>query len=35
VGALETRLRHLLGDPGLAYRAVREAVRLLAAARTT
>jgi hypothetical protein len=32
VGALETRLRHLLGDPGLAYRAVREAVSLLAAA---
>lgn len=26
VGALEARLRHLLGDPGLAYRAVREAV---------
>jgi hypothetical protein len=26
VGALEERLRHLLGDPGLAYRAVREAV---------
>jgi hypothetical protein len=26
VGALETRLRHLLGDPRLAYRAVREAV---------
>jgi hypothetical protein len=34
VGALETRLRHLLGDPGLAYRAVREAVRDLAAAET-
>jgi len=32
VGALESRLRHLLGDPGLAYRAVREAVRQLAAA---
>jgi hypothetical protein len=31
VGALEARLRHLLGDPGLAYRAVREAVRQLAA----
>ena len=26
VGALESHLRHLLGDPGLAYRAVREAV---------
>lgn len=26
VGALEARLRHLLGDPGLASRAVREAV---------
>jgi len=26
VGALEAHLRHLLGDPGLAYRAVREAV---------
>jgi hypothetical protein len=26
IGALETHLRHLLGDPGLAYRAVREAV---------
>ena len=32
VGTLETRLRHLLGDPGLAYRAVREAVHQLAAA---
>jgi hypothetical protein len=32
VGALEARLRHLLGDPGLAYRAVREAVSRLAAA---
>jgi hypothetical protein len=32
VGALETRLRHLLGDAGLAYRAVREAVAGLAAA---
>ncbi len=31
VGALEARLRHLLGDPGLAYRAVREAVSRLAA----
>ena len=30
VGALERRLRHLLGDPGLAYRAVREAVARLA-----
>jgi hypothetical protein len=29
VGALETHLRHLLGDPGLAYRAVREAVARL------
>jgi len=26
IGALETHLRHLLGDPGLAYRAVRQAV---------
>lgn len=26
VGALETHLRHLLGHPGLAMRAVREAV---------
>ncbi len=34
VGALETRLRHLLGDPGLAYRAVREAVSQLATAPT-
>ncbi len=34
VAALETRLRHLLGEPGLAYRAVREAVRLLGAATT-
>jgi hypothetical protein len=33
VGALEARLRHLLGDPGLAYRAVREAVGRLAAPR--
>ncbi|HKF75447.1 MAG TPA: DNA double-strand break repair nuclease NurA [Candidatus Dormibacteraeota bacterium] len=32
VGALEVRLRHLLGDPGLAYRAVREAVHQLATA---
>jgi hypothetical protein len=31
VGGLEARLRHLLGDPGLAYRAVREAVARLAA----
>ena len=30
VGALESRLRHLLGDPGLAYRAVRESVSDLA-----
>jgi hypothetical protein len=30
VGALESRLRHLLGEPGLAYRAVREAVGQLA-----
>jgi hypothetical protein len=30
VGALEARLRHLLGDPGLAHRAVREAVSHLA-----
>jgi hypothetical protein len=29
VGALESRLRHLLGDPGLAFRAVREAVHEL------
>jgi hypothetical protein len=29
VGALEGSLRHLLGDPGLAYRAVREAIRKL------
>lgn len=28
VGALETRLKHLLGDLGLAQRAVRESVRL-------
>jgi hypothetical protein len=33
VGALEARLRHLLGDPGLAYRAVREAVGRLAGPR--
>jgi len=26
IGALETHLRHLLGDPGMAFRAVREAV---------
>ena len=32
VGALEARLRHLLGDPGLAYRAVRAAVSRLAPA---
>lgn len=32
VGGLEARLRHLLGDPGLAYRAVREAVARLASA---
>jgi hypothetical protein len=29
VGALEARLRHLLGEPGLAYRAVREAIHKL------
>ena len=29
IGALETRLRHLLGDAGLAERAVRDAVLLL------
>jgi hypothetical protein len=29
VGALEARLKHMLGDPGLAQRAVREAVRLI------
>jgi hypothetical protein len=32
VGALEARLRHLLGDQGLAYRAVREAIHHLAVA---
>jgi hypothetical protein len=31
VGALERHLRHLLGDPGLARRAVRESVAALAA----
>jgi hypothetical protein len=31
VGALESHLRHLLGDRGLAYRAVREAVMALTA----
>jgi hypothetical protein len=31
VGALESHLRHVLGDPGLAYRAVRAAVFRMAA----
>jgi hypothetical protein len=35
VGALETRLRHLLGDAGLAYRAVREAVHQIAVVAAT
>lgn len=29
VGSLETRLRHLLGDTGMAYRAVRESIHSL------
>ena len=32
IGALETHLRHLLGHPGLATRAVREAVAALVGA---